>query len=124
MRPMRRPRSNADAEYFAREMRRDMTISERAAWNELRGRKLGVKFRRQVVIGPYILDFACFVPRIAIEIDDPSHEFRDETIRTSYIESQGFVMLRFTNEFVAKHGVGESVANWLEQNHGIRRPWR
>ena len=101
-----------------------MTISERAAWNELKGKKLGVKFRRQVVIGPYIVDFACFDPRLAIEIDDPSHDFRDETVRTRYIESRGFVMLRFTNEFVAKYGVGESIANWLEQHCGLRQSWR
>ena len=101
-----------------------MTISERAAWNELKGKKLGVKFRRQVVVGPYIVDFACFDPRLAIEIDDPSHDFRDETVRTRYIESRGFVMLRFTNEFVAKNGVGESIANWLEQHCGLRQSWR
>lgn len=117
-------RTTPDLEYHAREMRGNMTVSERAAWNELKGKKLGVRFRRQVVIGPYIVDFVCFDPRVAIEIDDPSHEYRDETKRTACIESQGFVILRFTNEFVAKHGVGTSIANWLGQNHGLKPPWR
>ncbi len=93
-----------------------MTISERRAWNALKGRRLGVRFRRQVPIGPYVVDFACLEKRLAIEIDDPSHELRDESIRNRYLQSRGFRILRFTNEFVAKNGVGESVANWLSQN--------
>jgi very-short-patch-repair endonuclease len=40
----------------------------------LRGRDLGVRFRRQVPIGSYIADFACFSHRVVVEIDGPTHE--------------------------------------------------
>jgi BirA family biotin operon repressor/biotin-[acetyl-CoA-carboxylase] ligase len=111
-----RPRSTNDAKFFAREMRTDMTISERRAWNALKGRRLGVRFRRQVPIGPYIVDFACLEKRLVIEIDDPSHQFRDESERNAYLEARGFEIIRFTNEFVAKVGVAESIENWLSQH--------
>ncbi len=54
---------------FAREMRNDMPMSERAAWNEMKGKRLGVRFRRQVPIGPYVADCACLSKRLVIEID-------------------------------------------------------
>ncbi len=52
-------------------------------------------------MGHWIVDFACFDPKIVIEVDDDSHDFRDERERTAYIESQGFVIYRFNNEDVA-----------------------
>jgi very-short-patch-repair endonuclease len=50
----------------------------------------------------WIVDFASLRPRIVIEVDDSSHEWRDETARTSYLESRGFFMLRFSNREVAQ----------------------
>ena len=47
----------------ARSMRREATKAERVLWNLLHDRRLGgLKFRRQVLLGPYIADFACFSP--------------------------------------------------------------
>jgi very-short-patch-repair endonuclease len=74
-----------------------MSWSEARLWSALRGRELGVRFRRQVPIGPFIADFACLNPKIVIEIDGASHDWTDEEPRTRYIEAQGFTVLRFDN---------------------------
>jgi len=79
-----------------------MTVSEARLWRGIRNNATGARFRRQVPIGIWIADFASFAPRLVIEVDDLSHEYRDETVRTRYFESQGFAILRFTNEKIAK----------------------
>ncbi len=53
-------------------------------------------------MGRWIVDFACLNPRIVIEVDDTSHDWRDERERTGYLEALGFVVLRFTNKEVAQ----------------------
>jgi very-short-patch-repair endonuclease len=54
----------------ARTLRQEMTIAEAILWKHLRGRGLlGMKFRRQVPIGPYIADFACVSERLIIELE-------------------------------------------------------
>ena len=78
-----------------------MTLSEKALWAEIRNRQLGVKFRRQVPIGRWIADFASLDPRVVVEVDDRSHELRDERVRTGYLESRGFTVLRYDNEDIA-----------------------
>jgi very-short-patch-repair endonuclease len=58
----------------ARALRRESTDAERMLWRHLRARQLaGFKFRRQEVIGPYIVDFVCFDARLIIEIDGGQH---------------------------------------------------
>ncbi len=75
-----------------------MTRYEAIVWQTIKTKKCGARFRRQVPIGPYIVDFASFDPKLVIEIDDNSHQHRDETHRTKTIESQGFAILRFWND--------------------------
>jgi very-short-patch-repair endonuclease len=69
-----------------------------------------------VPIGPWIVDFACLDPKLVIEIDDGSHDWRDETPRTEYLWDHGFKVLRFRNEEVAKeiHGVIATIENWVK----------
>ncbi len=78
-----------------------MTPAERRLWSVIRGGNLGIRFRRQVPIGDWIIDFACLNPKLAIEIDDRSHELRDEEFRSHYIRSRGFLLLRYTNTEIA-----------------------
>ena len=76
--------------------RRYPTPSERILWEELRGRRLGVKFRRQVVLGTVIVDFFAPEPRLAVEVDGASHvglERRDRE-RDAYLASYGVRVLR------------------------------
>jgi len=84
-------------------LRQHQTHTERKLWQQLRRKQLGDRrFRRQYRLGRYIVDFVCLSARLIIEIDGPSHEARvdqDET-RTTWLESQGFRILRFSNEQV------------------------
>lgn len=84
----------------AKAMRSEMTQPERALWAALRAHRFnGVKFSRQVVIGPFILDFAARARRLAIEVDGDAHagnEARDER-RTAWLEDQGYHVIRFSN---------------------------
>jgi len=89
----------------AKQMRRDMPGPERLLWHALRaGRLDGAKFRRQVVVGRYIADFACRVPKmLVVEVDGDTHSGREayDEARTFYLRSQGYDVLRFTNSDVA-----------------------
>ena len=91
----------------ARALRQNMTDAERRLWRELRCGSLGARFRRQVPIGPYIVDFACFQRRLVIEIDGGQHhgDARDEA-RDAWLEEQGYRVLRFWNHEVLKNAEG------------------
>jgi len=89
----------------ARKLRKNMTDAERKLWHFLRSRRLaGLKFRRQVPIGPYIVDFACLEKKVIVEIDGGEHNFPDhrryDAQRDAYLEGQGFRVLRFWNNQV------------------------
>ena len=54
----------------------------------------------------WIADFACLNPRIVIEMDGPSHDYADETLRTEYLESQGYTVLRVDNDDIRDNILG------------------
>ena len=60
----------------ARIMRCNPTRSEEWLWRRLSGSKTGFAFRRQLVIGEHIVDFACTKVRLVVEVDGASHEGR------------------------------------------------
>lgn len=62
----------------ARDMRRAPTASERILWEALRHGRLGVRFRRQVVLGRFIVDFFAPSVRLAVEVDGSAHAGRGE----------------------------------------------
>ena len=101
-----------------------MTISEAYLWDGLKGGAYGARFRRQVAIGIWIADFACLHPKLVIEVDDPSHDYRDEEERTLYFEREGFVIFRCTNQKVAEDvgAVLESIAYWVAELRKGNRP--
>src|SRR3954449_12977939 len=85
---------------FARDLRKNMTDTERHLWHRLRQRQLdGCRFRRQAPIGPYIVDFVCFERGLVIELDGGQHAERRERDdeRTRRLNSQGFRVLRYWN---------------------------
>ncbi|HET9811197.1 MAG TPA: DUF559 domain-containing protein, partial [Sphingomicrobium sp.] len=63
----------------ARHMRRELTPAERKLWYALRAKRFnGAKFRRQLVVGRYIADFACRIPTmLVIELDGDTHAGRE-----------------------------------------------
>ncbi|MBN8552367.1 MAG: endonuclease domain-containing protein [Caulobacterales bacterium] len=83
---------------LAKRMRREPTVMERKLWTILRDRRLeGLKFRRQVVVGPYVVDFLCLRHRLIIEADGPFHDAERDSVRDAWLTSQGFQTLRFQN---------------------------
>ncbi len=84
----------------ARRLRRDMTVPERTMWRNLRGRGLaGWKFRRQVPVGPFIVDFLCVDAGVALEIDGDQHgrQASYDLARIRYINACGYRVVRFSN---------------------------
>ena len=83
-------------------MRTDATKAENVLWQALRNSQLeGLKFKRQVPLGGYILDFVCFGARLIVEVDGGQHsESARDLERDGYFESQGFRSLRFWNDEV------------------------
>ncbi len=87
----------------ARALRRNATDAERVLWRHLRDRRLvGFKFRRQVVIGRYIVDFVCLEAKLIVEADGGQHQvlMDEDTRRTSELERLGYRVLRFWNHLI------------------------
>jgi len=87
----------------AQHLRRQMTDAERHLWLRLRRRQLhGIHIRKQVPIGPYVVDFACLSIGLVIEVDGGQHSWRsrDDSRRTKWLEAHGYRVLRFWNNDV------------------------
>jgi len=79
-------------------MRRNPSFNERLLWKLLRDRRLdGLKFRRQVPLGPYVADFVCFAHRLVVEADGPLHDPAANARRDDWLRGQGFAIARFAN---------------------------
>lgn len=88
---------------FARQNRKNLTVSEQKLWSQLRNKQLnGYKFRCQHPIYRYILDFYCHKAYLAIEIDGDIHKERGDydSYRDKFLESIGITTLRFSVEEV------------------------
>lgn len=85
---------------YARSLRKTSTEMEKKLWGLLRNRRFsGYKFRRQYVIGYYIVDFVCLTKNLIIELDGGQHSeniLYDE-MRTTYLVKCGYRVLRFWN---------------------------
>jgi very-short-patch-repair endonuclease len=80
-------------------MRRDATPAERRLWQGLRRYQLeGWKFRRQMPLGQYIPDFYCAAAKVVVELNGISHiESPADDARDAWMQSQGILVLRFSN---------------------------
>lgn len=90
----------------ARTLRYEMTDAERKLWRSLRSKQVGgFRFRRQHVLGAYIVDFVCLEARLIIEVDGGQHAERKEydQQRTVWLEQQGFQVLRFWNNEILQN---------------------
>src|SRR4029079_11738452 len=90
----------------ARRLRRDQTDAERVLWFRLRDRRLnGWKFRRQMPVGNYIVDFCCESARLIVELDGGQHAMQSEAdrARTADLEKRGYLVLRFWNNDVLRN---------------------
>jgi adenine-specific DNA-methyltransferase len=97
-----------------------MTDAERHVWRMLRLHQMNrPRFRRQVPLGRYIVDFVCHEARLIVEIDGGQHDPSSlgETARTRFLESEGYRVLRFWNNEVLTNleGVYEVIAAALSK---------
>ncbi len=101
----RRLVSSAKAQWLdelARYKRFSATRSEEWLWRRLSGSKIGFAFRRQLVIGNHIVDFACTKVRLVVEVDGGSHEgrARHDARRDRALGALGWHVLRIREEEV------------------------
>ena len=105
---------------YARDMRREPTDAERALWRLLRNRQLGgFKFRRQVPVHGYVLDFFCEAASLAVELDGDQHG-EDAAVqydhqRAARLAELRIRVMRFPNHEVIRdpHAVAATILRLL-----------
>ncbi|MCD8291334.1 MAG: class I tRNA ligase family protein [Prevotella sp.] len=98
--------------------RKNPTEAEDALWEVLKRKSLGQKFRRQHVIGDFIVDFVCLSSQLIIEVDGGYHndakQIEEDKLRTQFLNEKGFNVIRFTNEEI--FGDIETVISTIKDN--------
>ncbi len=91
-----------------RDLRKNMTDSERILWVELKNDKMGHRFRRQFSIGHYIVDFYCPRKKLVIELDGEIHIKQKEydVVRDKFMKDFEITVLRFWNDDI-RHNLNE-----------------
>jgi len=96
-----------------------MTLPEIVLWQALRRSLLGLRFRRQHPIGPYVLDFYCPSARLAIEIDGLAHDStaqaQHDERRQTWLVQQGVRVVRFRATDVLRDEALEGVLQAIGQ---------
>ena len=117
---------NKELRERARELRKNMTASERVLWYKVI-KKLKIPIKRQKIIDNYIVDFYCSKALLVIEIDGDTH-YTDDTIeydthRTAVLNSYGIEGIRFTNKDVATNidNVAEEIINKIVERTEFKR---
>ena len=84
----------------ARELRREMTPAEKHLWQEVRAKKLGVRFRRQQIIAGFIVDFYCHKVALVVEVDGDIHDLQQEedARREKVLTEMGLRIVHFRND--------------------------
>ncbi len=105
---------------LARTLRRNQTGAEKCLWAKLRNHQLGGhKFRRQVSIEGYVVDFICLDGKLIVELDGGHHA--EQTLadarRTRELELRGYHVIRFWNNDILSNidGVLESIRSELNR---------
>jgi very-short-patch-repair endonuclease len=84
----------------AKKLRREMTAEERLFWDAVRGNRLaGLHFRRQQIIGSYVVDFYCEAANLAIELDGTGHllSVEEDAFRDKQLRARGIDVIRVPN---------------------------
>jgi very-short-patch-repair endonuclease len=109
---------------LAKSLRRDATNAERMLWSRLRRHEIeGFRFRLQVPLQKYIVDFACFEARLVVEVDGATHstwpEIARDKLRERVLSADRFTVLRVTNDEVFNNleGVLETIRLKLLELH-------
>ena len=92
-----------------------MSLPEVLLWQRLRGSPMGVSFRKQHPIDPYVVDFYCRSSRLVVEIDGEAHNRGDrpqrDEARDAFLHQSGFQVMRIAAEEVLRDpdGVADSI---------------
>ena len=111
----------------ARQLRANPTEVEKRLWMRIRKRQLlGHRFRRQVPLGRYVVDFACIESSLVVEVDGGQHDWleKQDAKRTLWLEAHGWRVVRFWNNDVIENieGVLEELALKLSECVDIPHP--
>lgn len=92
----------------AKKLRKNQTDAERLLWGYLRAKRFSnFHFRRQQIIGFYIVDFYCPQAKLIIELDGGQHAFEETVLydqeRTAFLNACGFKVIRFWNNEVIEN---------------------
>src|SRR5512145_698798 len=89
----------------AKELRREMTPAEELLWQEVRAKKLGVRFRRQQIIEGFIVDFYCHQANLVVEVDGDIHDLQQSEAarREKALREMGLKIVRFKNDQVVNN---------------------
>ncbi len=107
---------------YSKEMKQNPTEGEKCLWEMLRAKKLGTKFRRQHIIGDFIVDFISLQAHLIIEVDggyhDESKQKELDDLREQILKDLGYTVLRFSNEEVINNtdAVLNRIQNVLESS--------
>ena len=102
-------------------LRKNMTDAERILWSRLRNNQMGAKFRRQVPMGPYILDFLSIQIKLAIELDGSQHYtptgIEKDKKRDTYLRNNGLTIFRYpVTEFLQNvDGVLDEISDYVQK---------
>ena len=114
---------------LSQQLRKRMTKEESLLWHHFL-KKYPLRFRRQYVIGNYIVDFYCHQAQLVVEIDGGHHMYspvaEKDLNRTAYLKSQGLQVLRCTNlevrkQFYAVCSAIDEAVNSFPRGEGARR---
>ena len=93
----------------AQTLRKNMTKEERHLWYDFL-KAYPIQFKRQFVIGNYIVDFYCHKAKLVVELDGSQHCEPDDMVydqkRTRFLQQQGLYVLRLSNLDVLKNFEG------------------
>ena len=85
---------------LAKRLRKSTTNAEERLWSRLRRGQMGVRFRRQQTIGPYVVDFYCAAAKLVVEVDGGQHNELQKTYdarRDAWLRKEGYSIVRFWN---------------------------
>jgi very-short-patch-repair endonuclease len=98
----------------AKAMRSNPTEAEGRLWYHLRAHRfMGLKFKRQKPVGPFIADFVCLELKLIVEADGGQHGSEADAKRDAWFKGQGFTLLRFWNNEIL--GQTEAVLERIQQ---------
>lgn len=113
--------TNTTTQANAKSLRQNMTEAEKKLWQKIRSNQLGIKFRRQVPIGGYVVDFYSYACHLAIELDGSHHQENEQLaydlVGTEYLNSLGIQVIRYDNYSVLTNlnGVLEDIQLHIQQ---------